>query len=161
MKNAFTYLLIAAMATLTVSCKKDSETPKPAPTKTELLTGKDWVISAATISPGLPNPNGGSPITDIYAQFAACDKDDFIRFDTPGAFKEDEGANKCSSSSTQTRTGTWVFGSNETVITIAGNNLSNSGSLTVADLSATTLKATQTEAFGGVNYTVTVTYSKR
>ena len=108
----------------------------------------------------MPNPNGGT-ITDLYAQLAPCDKDDFIRFDTPGAFKEDEGAAKCNSSSTQTRTGTWVFGNNETVVTIAGTNVESAGSYNLVDLSASTMKLTVTQALNGVNYTVTTTFTKK
>ena len=158
MKNLTSYIIAGALGLTLLGCKKDKETP--APSKTELLTSKDWVISAQTVSPGLPNPNGGT-ITDLYAQLAPCDKDDFIRFDTPGAFKEDEGAAKCNSSSTQTRTGTWVFGNNETVVTIAGTNVESAGSYNLVDLSASTMKLTVTQALNGVNYTVTTTFTKK
>ena len=160
MKNRFLLLMPLALGLTFAGCKKDSPAATPAPTKTELLTNRNWVITAATISPGLPNPNGGSPITDLYVQFSTCDKDDFIRFEAASVFKEDEGATKCNSSSTQTRVGTWAFGSNDTVITIGGT-VDNSGSYNVADLSDNTLKLTQLYPYNGVNYTVTATYTKK
>ena len=160
MKNRFLLLMPLALGLMFTGCKKDSPNATPAPTKTELLTNKNWVVTAATISPGLQNPNGGAPITDLYAQFSACDKDDFIRFEAASVFKEDEGANKCSSSSNQTRTGIWAFGSNDTVITIGGS-VDNSGSYNVAELSDNTLKLTQLYPYNGVNYTVTATYTKK
>ena len=160
MKNRFLFLMPLALGLTFAGCKKDSPNAAPAPTKTELLTNRNWVITTATISPGLPNPNGGSPITDLYAQFDTCDKDDFIRFEAASVFKEDEGATKCNSSSTQTRVGTWAFSSNDTVITIGGT-VDNNGSYTVADLSDNTMKLTQLLPYNGVNYTATATYTKK
>ena len=160
MKNRFLYLLPLALGITFAGCKKDTPTPTPAPTKTELLTNRNWVITAATVSPGLQNPNGGAPITDLFTQFSACDKDDFIRFEAASVFKEDEGAAKCNTSSTQTRVGNWAFGSNDTVITIGGT-VDNSGSYNVAELSDNTLKMTQLYNISGVNYTITATYTKK
>ena len=160
MKNRFFFLMPLALGLTFAGCKKDSPSATPAPTKTELLTNRNWVVTAATVSPGLPNPNGGSPITDLYAQFSACEKDDFIRFEAASVFKEDEGATKCSSGSSQTRIGTWAFGSNDAVITIGGT-VDNSGSYNVADLSDNTMKLTQSYAYNNINYTLTTTYSKK
>ena len=158
MKTLSTYVLVAALAALTVSCKKDSETP--AKTKTDLLTGKDWIITAATVSPGFPNPNGGAPITDFYAQLDACDKDDFVRFDKPNTFKSDEGANRCTGAP-QTQTGTWSFNSNETILSsVVGTDANN---YNVLELAESNMKLGLTEdLFGnGVNYTLTFTFAKK
>jgi hypothetical protein len=60
-----------------------------------------------------------------------------------------------------TTTGTWIFNSAQTVITMDAGT-SNSTDFTILQLDANTLKGTQQMDFGtGVMYTLTVTYSKQ
>ena len=158
MKRVILYLLIASAGIASTSCKKDTVAATPAPTKTELLTNKNWVLTAETVSPGI-NVGGGTVITDLYGQMQACSKDDFIRFETPNVYKEDEGATKCSSSSPQTTTGTWVFNADQTIITTTSQG-STPQSLNIVELTGTSLKVTATEALNGVNYTITATFRK-
>ncbi|HEX8330452.1 MAG TPA: lipocalin family protein [Hymenobacter sp.] len=104
MKSLSTYALLAAMAVVTVSCKKDDEN-KPAPTKTELLTAKGWRLTDVKI--------GGQSIYSLFIT-DACEKDNFIKFNSNKSATFDEGATKCSSSDPQTETGRWEFTTNET-----------------------------------------------
>ncbi len=154
--------LLALSLTFT-SCKKDKkEDPAPvAKTKTELITGKNWKVTAATIDPAIDLFGTGTPTTNLYAQLEDCNKDDLIRFDTPNAYKEDEGGTKCDATDPQTITGTWVFSADETKVT---TNTASGGSTTfnITELTETTLKGTVVENFGGpVNYTLTITHTKQ
>ena len=156
MKNLSTYFVAALMGVAVMGCSKKKE-ETPAPSKTELLTNKNWIISAQTVSPGINI--GGTTVTDLYAQSAACDKDDFVRFETPNVFKQDEGATKCSPSDPQTLTGTWSYNADQTIITVTPQG-STASSANVQDLTATSLKLSQTQTSGNVTYTFTTTYRK-
>ena len=159
-KSALLLFPLALVMSLT-SCKKEEETkPTSAPTKTDLLTGKDWIVTAATIDPGLPNPNGGGAITDYFnsSLVPACSKDDFERYEKPNVYKTDEGAVRCSGGA-QNETGTWTFNSTETVITTqVGTTAEIYNILNLTDIQ---LKVSQVQVIGGVNDTVTATYAKK
>ena len=146
------------MGIASTACKKDTVSVAPAPTKTELLTNKNWVLSAQTVSPGY-NAGGGTIITDLYGQKQACEKDDFIRFETPNVLKFDEGATKCSSSSPQTTTGTWVFNADQTIITVTPQG-GMPQSANLLELTDTSLKATSSAVINNTTYTITSTYRK-
>jgi len=104
MKNLSTYVMVAAMAALTVSCKKDGETT-PAPSKTDLLTAKTWRVTDLKAS-GQSIYNSGL--------FDACEKDNLYKFNTNKSATFDEGATKCTQSDPQTQTGKWDLTANET-----------------------------------------------
>ncbi len=103
MKSLSTYVLLAAMAALTVSCKKDSEPAPAPPTKTDLLTAKSWRLTDIKI--------GG---TSFYAFIDACEKDDLIKFNANKSATFDQGATRCDQTEPQTATGKWEFTTNET-----------------------------------------------
>src|SRR5687768_4887999 len=103
MKNLL-LLVAVAFSFIFTACSKDDDA---APSKTEMLTGKNWKVSAETVS-----VNNGTP-NDVYASATACEKDNFISFATDGKFTFDEGATKCSSNEPQTQAGTWSFENGE------------------------------------------------
>jgi hypothetical protein len=144
------FILFAAMAlTISVTGCKGKKTPDPivpAKTKTELLTQSSWKLTAVTVN---PTYNGFTE----YSQMATCDTDNIYIFNTGGVLTLDEGASKCNPGDPQTGTDIWVFKTNETIITI--------GSLdhTILELTETILKESYVSNSGGVNYTVTETYS--
>lgn len=151
------------MALATLGCSKkteDTPTPTPAPTRTQLLTNKNWIESAATVNPGI-NYNG-TVITDLHAQRDACLLDNFVRFETPNTYKADQGAIKCNPSDPQTTTGTWVFNGDETILTVTpqGGTASSAESINVTELTDTSLKFTETTTSGGINHTYTYSYRK-
>lgn len=156
MKNLSTYCVAALLGLSVMGCSKKKE-ETPAPTKTELLTNKNWIATAQTVSPGISI--GGATVTDLYAQSAACDKDDFIRFETPNVFKQDEGPTKCSTTAPQTKIGTWAYNADQTVITVTPQG-GTASSANVLELTDTSLKVTQTQTGGTVTYTFTTTYRK-
>ncbi|MEI6411990.1 MAG: hypothetical protein WCR52_21545 [Bacteroidota bacterium] len=151
--------LVLLTAIAFVACKKDDPAPTPAPTKTELLTEKNWKAIALTVSPALVLD--GVPYTDIYAQMDACSKDDLSQFKTNGQILYDEGPTKCSDSAPQVQTGTWLFSSGETEIIVTdADHISYKYKL--LELTATQLKV-QYETLGadGKTYTFTVTHTKQ
>jgi hypothetical protein len=154
-------LMIAALSFLTVSsCKKEDEkkTTTPAKSKTELLTAKAWKTTAMTINPGIAIIPGGPVITDLFAFFDPCEKDDTEKFNTGGTGVSDEGATKCDPTDPQTSNFTWSFSNNETKIVWDGE-LSD-----IMQLDETSAKFSQqfdgTDFPGGTagtKYTLTIT----
>ena len=154
MKNLSIYLLTAAMGLSVLgSCKKDNE--KPAPTKTELLTAKNWKITAdvSAITTG-----GRTTTTDNFATAQACEKDNFVKFGTDKKAIFDEGANKCQGSN-QTETGVWDFNSDQTKLTLGAAGSAVIGQFDIAELSATTLKLSQTDTYNGTTEVETITFT--
>ena len=146
MKTLSTNVLVAALATLTVSCKKDSEN-MPAPSKTELLTTKKWRITAAST---VTTMGTNTTTTDEYATTPACERDDFTQFMTSKVVNFDEGATKCNSSDPQTSSGTWDFNSDQTKLNLTSPDLG--GLLLPFDLvklDATTLTIRYTQSQSG------------
>ncbi|WP_460611376.1 hypothetical protein [Hymenobacter terrigena] len=56
---------------------------------------------------------GANGAVDVYAQMAACERDNFYRFNIPNQLIKDEGTTKCAASDPQTVTGTWAFDANQ------------------------------------------------
>jgi len=151
------FLFVGSSLFLT-NCKKDDKDPDPAPSgpaqsNTQRLTGKNFKLTALTISPSILG------LSNYYAQVPDCEKDDLIRFDTPDIFKKDAGSVKCDPNEVQTKTGTWTWNTNETIITITMDGDSQSWTVTKND--GTTLKVKYTEQINGTNYTLTATFVKQ
>lgn len=166
--TAFMSIALLSSVLFLTNCKKDKKTEDPAPvtpvtpaptpqTNTQKLSDKNFKIVAMTVNPGIND--GTTIVTDIYAQMDDCSKDDLTIFKTNGTVSFDEGAVRCNTSDPQTTTGTWVWNSNETVLTVteAGENTS----FTIVTNDGTTLKATTTENIGGTNYVFTITWTKQ
>lgn len=153
MKNFHKYTAVIMLSITVLGCKKDSSSPS----KTDLLTNKNWIATAVTVSPAYPL--GGTLVTDFYAQLSACSKDDFIRFETPAVYKEDEGTVKCVATDPQTTIGTWAFNGDQTVLTVTPQG-STSQSYNIVDLTDSSLKYSVATAIGGITYTFTFTCRK-
>lgn len=140
------FLLLLTVASLS-ACKKDSENT---PSQTDLLTSKKWRVTA--FSATYTTSGGGAPTTntvDQYAQTPACSKDDFYKFNTDKTLILDEGATKCSISSSQTTAFTWDFNSGQTklLITPAGAGTASTSTSDLVELSATTLRIRETDSY--------------
>lgn len=165
-KLGFSILLIAAGSLLS-NCKKDKKTetstptpaPAPAPTNTEKLTGKNFKMTALTVSPGFNI--GGTIITDFYAQMLACVKDNTYRFNTDKTITYDEGPTKCDPTAPQTTSGTWMWSTDEKVLTVKDDPSDPGTSYTVITNDGTTLKVSYDEEDSGINYTYTITWTKQ
>lgn len=154
MKNLSTYVLITAMAALTVSCKKDGETT-PVSSKTDLLTAKSWKITGDV---SVSTTSGKATTTDNFATASTCEKDNFVKFGTDKKVVFDEGANRCQGTN-QTESGVWDFNSDQSKITLGAPGSAMIGQFDIAELSATTLKINQTDTHNGTTEVETWTFT--
>lgn len=154
MKNFRLQFLLVAFAFLTVfsACKKDDE--PSGKTKEDLLTGKKWKMTAATIDPAILG------ISDWYAQMEECEKDNFTEFKKGGQAVFDEASNRCDGEP-QTATGSWIFNSDQTKITITELN-EDPITFDIVELNDNTLKIKYSErdADTNINYTISASYTK-
>jgi hypothetical protein len=156
--------LLLLVAVTLGACKKDSENT-PTTSKTDLLAAKSWRISTQTSSFSSSNINNGTPVTtDEYAASSACERDNFIKFNTNKTLVVDEGASRCDTSDPQTQNGTWDFNSDQTKLTMIDPS---QGSVPIqfdiVELSASKLQLRYSYSYssGGISATQTenVTFS--
>ena len=144
-----------------VSCTKKSNSPTPTETKTQLLTGKNWKMTAQTCNPGIVI--SGTLITDIYAFLisngSACFLDNISNFYTDGTYTVNEGATLCDPQDPQlNNTGIWSFQNSETTL------IQDGIAYTIVTLNSTTLKLKSLEDFDGdgIDETeINTTYTKQ
>lgn len=110
--------------------KKDIE-----PSNTEKLTGYNWYISSAKVSPQI-NINGQlTPIGNIFDVMEPCFKDDKIKFSKEGSYAVGKGSNTCNATDIG-YSAAWSFQDSETKLYIA--NYGNTGmpiTFTITELS--------------------------
>jgi hypothetical protein len=153
MKKIYLLGIVLAMFVLG-NCKKDSN-----PSKTEMLTGKSWMVTAWTVDPAYPI--NGTTVTNWYAQMDACEKDDIVNFKSGGTYTIEEGATKCYDGDPQVyETGTWTFNSDETIIVMTPNG-DTPVSCTIVSLSSNTLKISYQETDNYIKYTDTKTLTAK
>ena len=155
-KTFYLFALIIAATTSLVfdGCKKKDDDP---PTKTELLTNKNWKVTALTSDPAVSI--NGVLVTNVFNQFNGCQKDDLFRFSTNGIYTFDEGGTKCNTNDPQTITGTWAFNANQTIVSVTQGG--NTTSYNLESLNETTMKANTVFFDGANNYTWSYTYTKQ
>jgi hypothetical protein len=109
-------LILVLLTTIIFSCEKEKDL-----TKTEIITQKPWKLTAKTINPAIDYPGIGI-ISDFFALYNDCSKDDIWVFKSTGSYTMEEGATKCNTTDpTVWDMGTWTFNSDETVLTTASN----------------------------------------
>jgi hypothetical protein len=146
MKNitkAAALLLTTSLILTNLHCKKDDNK-----TKTELLTAGPWYLTAHTSNPAYDWNDDGTPETDLYSVYDACEKDDAITYKADGSYETNEGAIKCDPDASQTETGFWSFTNNENKIS------TNQGQFTIEELTSTQLRMSTTIL--GRTWTVTL-----
>ena len=154
------FLLLLATASLG-ACKKDSNSTSPAAaSRPDLLTAKNWRLSAYTST----FTAAGTPAvtTDEYAGLPACERDNFAKFNTNKSVAFDEGPTKCNTTDPQTENGTWDFNSDYTKLTLGDPQLGGFPvPFDVIDLSASTmaLRYTYTYSTNGISYSQTINVS--
>ena len=150
MKQTIKKITLATLVVglIMVSCTKKSNSPTPTPTetKTQLLTGKNWKITAHTFNPGFDLM--GYLITDFYAyniaSGGACSLDNIYNFYTDGTSTVNEGATLCDPQDPQlVDAGIWSFQNSETTLIQGGI------AYTIVTLNSTTLKLKYFEDFDG------------
>jgi len=148
------FLLIVSLFLATLSCKKDD-----APTKTDLLSGKNWILTAETVSPAIDY--NGNLVTDLYAQMDDCDKDDISKFNANGTYTFEEGATKCDVNDPQVwESGTWVFNSDQTILILTSLDM-DTVNAEIIELTSSKCVISQESNFDNINYTITDTYQKK
>ena len=110
-------ILIAATALLAfAACKKDKDENK---TRTQHLTAGKWFSSTSSYSYKLTDSLGNVIDSENSTDTVeACEKDNFIMFNTDGTLTADAGTVKCDPSEDQVTNGTWKLISNDTKIQI-------------------------------------------
>ncbi|UYZ58597.1 hypothetical protein [Hymenobacter latericus] len=146
--------LLVAGCTFT-ACEDDAELPN----KTDLLTGKDWKMTAASVAPGIPDGNGGT-IRDVYARYPSCRQDDLLRFETPSTLKELSGPSMCTGD-VASKTGTWSFSSDQKQLYLVRQGKSTTDDYSVDELTSSSMRLKTTERSNGVDYTFTYTYARQ
>jgi hypothetical protein len=144
--------MFGLLAIISTSCKKDKDE-----SKTDLLTGGNWQMSALTSDPAFDW--FGTPVTNIYAQLPACIKDDLTVFKTNGTVNFDEGPSKCETNDPQTTTGTWALSTDEKVLSVTTDGETESWN--IEELKGNTFKAHYEIQEDGVTYTLSVVYQKK
>jgi hypothetical protein len=141
-------LLLAFVALVIISCKDD----EPAPTTEAMLQGakSGWIVTAATVSPAILG------ITDWYAQFDACDKDDATVFKSSTNYQIDNSVKCDSTEPAIAETGTWTLSTDKKVIQFKPTG-DTAYEYNIVEISSTQLKFTQVETSNGVKYTFTIT----
>ncbi|GAB2947101.1 hypothetical protein GCM10027048_10150 [Hymenobacter coalescens] len=155
----FPLLLALGAVSLLSACDDDKETAKPK-SRTDLLVGKDWKMTACTVSPGWPVA-GNRQATDFYNEvMPSYDRDDIYRFEKPDVCRQDEGPTRSPNNTRQVYNGKWSFSNEDKVLRTELEVLGNS-TYDVIELDENTLKTSGSRTEGGVRYTFTFTYSKQ
>jgi hypothetical protein len=112
-------IILAMLCCLTIACSKNDDgggsTPTPpAPTKTQLLTQKEWVMKSKQYRKA-----SEATWTDDHAANNPCIQDDRFIYKADGVYQETDGPTKCSPNDPFVRfTGSWTFTQNETHLRI-------------------------------------------
>lgn len=151
MKNIFLFVLSVGLVVLS-ACKKESE---GTPSKTELLTAKNWRLTAYTSTVTVTGSSSSTTTRDMYAPLLTCQKDDFFKFNADKTFVSDEGPIGCGTPPPKP-TYTWAFNSDQTKIIIT-TPASPVDFGTITDLSATILRVPNTGIVTANGTTTTTT----
>jgi hypothetical protein len=150
--NKITLSLIAIFAILALSnCKKKTEEPVPAPSRSTLIV-KSWVLTGATASPAV---NG---LTNVYFLLPPCDADDQYIFKADKTIEVQEGSSTaCKNGKPATEVknqGTWSFNTDESKLTFKAGLFNIQAD--ILEMSATQMKLrTDASAFA----TLAATYN--
>ena len=148
MKNLNPLLFLLLLTLIFSGCEKDEDKE---PTKEQLLMAKNWNATSIPTSGTISTPLGSSQFQlDYITQMPACQKDNFLKFESNGKVTMDEGASKCITGNPQTLQGTWSLSNNQ--LTIQGDVLKNFNLstttpviLTIEELTNETLKVDTTQ----------------
>ena len=138
-----------------ISCSKDNDNP---PSKTALLTSSNWKLVAQTYHGDYDGDGTTDPVDyDMYADYEACEKDNFMKLNTDGSGTADEGPSKCDDSDPQTESVEWQFKENETILKIQQGFIALD--FKILELTSTTLKLEFTDTITGSGDKITETFT--
>jgi len=143
---AFTLLMLG------MSCSKnDKNTPLPV-TRAQLLA-RSW--KQTDLLAAIP---GGTPTSVFNSVLAACQRDNIWTFKSDGTYVVTEGASKCNAGDPDTATsGTWQLIENDTKI-IIDDIKEVPQTLTITELTSSSLKITGTQIIQGNTVTGTAIF---
>lgn len=142
------FLLLGALAL--GSCKKSNDNSPASPSKTDLLTAKNWRITMATVT------LAGSPLPGAIEK---CSLDDFLKFSADKSLVHDEGATKCDPTDPQTDKGTWSMPSDAKLTVALPSSSYPDGTFDIKELSATTMHLYMSDTQSGVTLTYDLTFT--
>lgn len=116
MKKRFFFLLILSTGAIIISCTKEPGS------KTDLLTAGKWQITKYSEICYCGGMGFGTSSRDVYASYAACEKDNFYVFYKGGSAEVNEGAVKCNPGNAQSYSEVWAFSSNESRFLFKGKD---------------------------------------
>lgn len=150
--------ILLGIGIITTACKKDEEKKEEPPTKTEMLTGNNWVRTRIEIEPAIDFDGNGTQENNLTPYFAPCDLDDFMNLKTDKTYIYEEGPSKCDPNDPQViETGTWTLNSDNTRLVLTAGNGGTTDYIIKA-LSNSSLVTDEQATIQGVNYTITTTY---
>ncbi|RDB07102.1 hypothetical protein [Runella aurantiaca] len=152
-----TFLRASFLLLICFSCKEET----PAPTKTELLTGKPWKWVGGAVTPAFDVfSNGNLNNGEYWSQAPKCWQDDIRVFTTAGKFTHEEGATKCNVADPQIYAqGTWQFDASEKVVKINDSALGEQ-MWEIQELTATSLKVVEVYQEKGKTYTFNYSFTR-
>ena len=116
MKTSSRILMFMLLAS---SCSKNELA-----SKTDLLTAGKWQITSYTeiCYCGGTGFGYGTSNRDVYATYAACEKDNYYVFYKGGTAEVNEGVTKCNPANAQSYTEGWAFNSDESRFLFRGKD---------------------------------------
>jgi Lipocalin-like domain len=148
-------LVMVILAIVALSCKDDDNDALS--TETMLSVEKGWKITAHTIDPAYPLGNG-TTISNWYAQYEDCEKDDVLIFVAAGTYRS-ENPVKCDNTEPSIReSGNWTLSSDKKTLKFSPTG-DTQYEVTLASIDKTTLKITFADTDDGVKYTNTITFT--
>lgn len=143
------------------SCNDDDDEdddPTP-PTRTELLTARNWIVEGLTVEPAIDIDNNGTQENNLIPFLAACNLDDFYDFNADMSYTIEEGASKCDPNDpTIVESGDWLWNSDNSRLIFEPNG-GTTMEAEVISLTATELVAEFTVVDQNVTYTYTQTWN--
>jgi hypothetical protein len=162
MKKALVFLprlmLFLSFSFLFFRCSDDDTPTTPA----DLLLGS-WGITGDSWTPAYDVYGTGQPISDAYAFYDACEKDNIYIFKASNIGELNEGAAKCDVADPQSIPFSYLLKTNNTQlnISITEQGITIGLDFDIVQLDATTLKLKTTTTENGVAYTNTQTFVRK
>ena len=162
MKKALAFLprllLYISFSFLFLRCSDDDTPTTPA----DLIIG-NWGMTADNWSPAYDVFGTGQPVTDAFALYEACEKDNIYIFKASNIGELNEGTLKCDATDPQTIPFTYLLKNNNTQlnISITEQGITIGIDFDILQLDATTLKLKTSTVENGVTYTNTQTFVRK
>ncbi|OON70728.1 hypothetical protein B0919_01560 [Hymenobacter sp. CRA2] len=136
-----------AVAGLLVSCGKNNPKPK---TDSQLLMGQTWTLTDETEQLGTAAP------VSTFNAYAACKKDNTLKFQASSVMSMDEGTVRCTPTAAQGLEGVWSVAGQYLTYMILGYD---GGSWEIEELNDAQFVLSATATTNGVKLVVRRTYT--